>query len=338
MAVCLVLSVNRSRLCMKTASVFLIGLTYFLSACTASSIPAPVENVVVEQSVILEEPEPIVVRPDKYIIKSGETLHEIALNYGLEYQKIALWNGLDDPDRIYAGQVLLLKPPNNEPKVSVVGKKAVVEEKVVTLPAASTVISEYDEGGDKNSAALPVNVPVKKSPLAAKYIYSPQTLKKLTSQWRANREKKTPTPKPAPKEQSAAAKNIADSHARRRFDIDWIWPVKGKIENKFNERNKGINIIAQLGSPVSASADGKVVYVGSGVKSYGRLVIIKHQNDYLSAYAHNQKILVREGQVIKRGQQVATLGDSGATKPMLHFEVRKSGKPFDPLQVLPAKQ
>ena len=180
-------------------------------------------------------------------------------------------------------------------------------------------------------------MPIKKSPLAAKYIHSPKTLKKLLSQWRVNTEKKTQAPRKLPKEQPAA-EDIAVRQARRRFDIDWIWPVKGKIENKFNERNKGINIIAQLGSPVYASADGKVVYVGSGVKSYGRLVIIKHQNDYLSAYAHNQKILVREGQVIKRGQQVATLGDSGATKSMLHFEVRKSGKPFDPLQVLPAKQ
>ena len=304
---------------MKTGPILLIGLTYLLSACSVSSIPAPVENVIVEPSVILEEPEPVVIRPDKHLIKGGETLHEIALNYGLEYQKIALWNGLNDPDRIYAGQILLLKPPDNEPKVSVVSKKSVIEEKAVTLPAASTVLSEDDGDGDKNPADLPVNVPIKKSPLAAKYIHSPKTLKKLLSQWRVNTEKKTQAPRKLPKEQPAA-EDIAVRQARRRFDIDWIWPVKGKIENKFNERNKGINIIAQLGSPVYASADGKVVYVGSGVKSYGRLVIIKHQNDYLSAYAHNQKILVREGQVIKRGQQVATLGDSGATKSMLHLK------------------
>ena len=83
-------------------------------------------------------------------------MHEIALNYGLEYQKIALWNGLNDPDRIYAGQILLLKPPDNEPKVSVVSKKSVIEEKAVTLPAASTVLSEDDGDGDKNPADLPV--------------------------------------------------------------------------------------------------------------------------------------------------------------------------------------
>ena len=224
---------------MKTGPILLIGLTYLLSACSVSSIPAPVENVIVEPSVILEEPEPVVIRPDKHLIKGGETLHEIALNYGLEYQKIALWNGLNDPDRIYAGQILLLKPPDNEPKVSVVSKKSVIEEKAVTLPAASTVLSEDDGDGDKNPADLPVNVPIKKSPLAAKYIHSPKTLKKLLSQWRVNTEKKTQAPRKLPKEQPAA-EDIAVRQARRRFDIDWIWPVKGKIENKFNERNKGI--------------------------------------------------------------------------------------------------
>lgn len=117
--------------------------------------------------------------------------------------------------------------------------------------------------------------------------------------------------------------------------VRFSWPAKGKIVAGFNESsNKGINIAGKMGEPVDAAAEGKVVYAGSGLRGYGNLVIIKHENNYLTAYAHNSKILVKEGEMVKRGQRIADMGDSDAESVMLHFEVRRQGKPVDPMKFL----
>jgi len=119
---------------------------------------------------------------------------------------------------------------------------------------------------------------------------------------------------------------------------DWIWPVNGKVIDRFDEkRNKGIGIAAKEGDPVVASADGQVVYSGSGLRGYGNLVILKHNDDFISAYAHNRQILVKQGQVVKKGQRIAEVGKTDATQPKLHFEIRRQGKPVDPLAYLPPR-
>ncbi|MGI9338677.1 MAG: peptidoglycan DD-metalloendopeptidase family protein [Gammaproteobacteria bacterium] len=183
-------------------------------------------------------------------------------------------------------------------------------------------------------------MPVKEGPLAVKHIYTPETLAKVQKSEKPIPAAPATAAIPAVKPPSTSAETSGKKPPvllaqRRRFGVDWSWPSAGAVIEKFSESNKGINIAGKTGAPVYAGADGKVVYVGTGVKSYGRLVIIKHANDYLSAYAHNQTILVGEGDKVKRGQKIATLGDSGAPMPMLHFEIRKAGKPFDPLRVLP---
>ena len=117
----------------------------------------------------------------------------------------------------------------------------------------------------------------------------------------------------------------------------WLWPVKGKVIEKFSatkKLNKGIDIAAPLGTPVVSSRSGSVVYAGNRLKGYGNLIIVKHNNDYLSAYAHNKSLLVKEGDWVKQGQKIATLGDSSANQPKLHFEIRKRGKPLNPLSYL----
>lgn len=117
--------------------------------------------------------------------------------------------------------------------------------------------------------------------------------------------------------------------------VKFAWPAKGKVIAGFNESsNKGINIAGKMGEPVDAAAEGKVVYAGSGLRGYGNLVIIKHDGNYLTAYAHNSKILVKEGEAVKRGQRIADMGDSDADTAMLHFEVRRQGKPVDPMKFL----
>ena len=118
--------------------------------------------------------------------------------------------------------------------------------------------------------------------------------------------------------------------------VDWQWPTKGKLENLFNEAQgqKGIDILGSLGQDIKAAGPGKVIYSGEDLKGYGKLVIIKHNNSYLSVYAHNKELLVKEGQVVTKGQKIATMGDSGTDKVKLHFEIRKQGQSVDPTSFL----
>lgn len=135
------------------------------------------------------------------------------------------------------------------------------------------------------------------------------------------------TPTPAP----TAAKDPDD-------DLGWLWPAAGPVSAGFEEgRSKGVAITGKAGDPVLAAADGRVVYAGSGLRGYGNLVIVKHNNTYLTAYAHNQTLLVKEDQVVRRGQRIAEMGSSDADRVQLHFEIRKQGKPIDPQRLLPPR-
>jgi len=119
--------------------------------------------------------------------------------------------------------------------------------------------------------------------------------------------------------------------------LEWGMPAQGKLVAEFskNANRKGIDIAGARGQAITASAAGKVVYAGSGLRGYGKLVIIKHNNTYLSAYAHNERILVKEGQSVRKGQQIAEMGSTDAEQVKLHFEIRKQGKPVDPARYLP---
>ena len=120
----------------------------------------------------------------------------------------------------------------------------------------------------------------------------------------------------------------------------WAWPTQGSVISRFSSNgslNKGIDIAGELGQPVLAASDGSVVYAGSGLRGYGELIIIKHSDTYVSAYGHNRRLLVREGQQVKAGQSIAEMGSTGADRVKLHFEIRRQGKPVDPLQYLPRR-
>jgi lipoprotein NlpD len=121
-------------------------------------------------------------------------------------------------------------------------------------------------------------------------------------------------------------------------DLSWVWPATGPVASGFDEtRSKGVAITGKAGDPVLAAADGRVVYAGSGLRGYGNLVIVKHNATYLTAYAHNQTLLVKEDQVVRRGQKIAEMGSSDAERVQLHFEIRKQGKPVDPARLLPPR-
>ncbi|MDB5886404.1 MAG: peptidase, partial [Polaromonas sp.] len=121
-------------------------------------------------------------------------------------------------------------------------------------------------------------------------------------------------------------------------DVGWIWPAQGTLVAGFDEaKNKGLDISGKSGDPVVASADGRVVYSGAGLRGYGNLIILKHNNTFLTAYAHNKSLLVKEDQTVKKGQKIAEMGNSDADKVKLHFEIRRQGKPVDPAKYLPAR-
>ena len=153
-----------------------------------------------------------------------------------------------------------------------------------------------------------------------------------------------PTPAPPaaqPAQQAVPAPAASGAQADADADddnIDWAWPSNGKLLAGFSEpANKGIDLAGRIGDPVLAAAAGKVVYSGQGLRGYGKLVIIKHNKTFLSAYAHNSNILVKEGQSVTRGQRIAEIGNTDSDTPKLHFEIRRFGKPTDPIKFLPAR-
>ena len=313
-----------------------------IGGCAASTVPAPVQAIAGSESQLGD---PVVTRPASYVVESGDTLQEISLNVGLDYREIALWNAIANPDKIKIGQTLRLTPPPNSPSVATV-RPSKLSAATATAEAdakspdvsAPTIQPQTTLIGGGIAPAIPSSgkLIVKTSPRAEKLPYSKRNLATLQK-----RRITPPTPSPAalsvPKTPAKAAAT-APKATRQRFGIVWSWPSSGEVLSRFSDQRKGVDIGGKEGSPVFASADGKIVYVGTGVKSYGRLVIIKHDNDYLSAYAHNRKILSAEGDRVARGQQIAEMGGSGADRVQLHFEIRKAGKPIDPLLLLPDKK
>ncbi len=144
-----------------------------------------------------------------------------------------------------------------------------------------------------------------------------------------------PTPAAAPPAAAPAAEPEKPAAGTQGEAVDWIWPAKGKVLAGFTEATKGIDIAGKKGAPVVAAAAGRVVYAGQGLRGYGKLVIIKHSDIWLSAYAHNDNIVVKEQQDVKRGQKIAEMGSTDTDQVKLHFEVRRQGKPVDPARVLP---
>jgi lipoprotein NlpD len=147
-------------------------------------------------------------------------------------------------------------------------------------------------------------------------------------------------PTPQAPQPVATTPTSTQNTSTTRSAAGWVWPASGPLIGRFSSNgslNKGIDIAGELGQPVLAASDGSVVYAGSGLRGYGELVIIKHSDTYVSAYGHNRRLLVREGQQVKVGQTIAEMGSTGTDRVKLHFEIRRQGKPVDPLQYLPRR-
>jgi lipoprotein NlpD len=198
---------------------------------------------------------------DEHVVRSGETLTAIAWRYNKDPMDLAQWNGLQDPARIYPGQVIRLTAPP----------------------------------GMQGTARAPASTSLPRRELP-------------------------PIPSQPPPQ--------------------WTWPTGGAVAVEFGKRpgtGTGILIGGRFGDAVHAAASGRVVYAGNGLIGYGKLIILKHNDTYLSAYGHNASLLVREGETIKKGQRIATMGEGPGRVPRLHFEIRQNGKPVDPLRFLPPR-
>ncbi len=298
-----------------------IVLTLALMAGCATKHPAPMTERRSEQpgatGAATSAPEIPVEVVRLHVVKKGETLISIALQYGLDYRELAAWNNIEKLNIIRVGQELRVSAP-----LPVVESTSMAQNGVVVTPLMSAPpLTASETQALANSATLKVE------PRAQKVPYSDKALAQLEAEARAvtGALSSVPVTPLAP-----AVPSKADDE-----NIDWSAPAKGKLLAAYSEASKGMDIAGSLGAPVLAAASGKVVYSGTGLRGYGKLVIIKHNNTYLSAYAHNNSILVKEGQEVKKGQKIAEMGSSDSDQVKLHFEIRKQGKPVDPAKYLP---
>lgn len=297
---------------------FLALLTGALAACTTATRNAPV----IERTPAVKAPEAAKPRQPEgrgyYIVKRGDTLYRIALEFGQSYQDLVTWNNLANANDIKVDQVLRVAPPEaaaspSGPQTGTVASTSGVEVRPLTAPPAAAT------GAAANN---------KTGPKGEKRPYSDATLAEL---------QKSDSP-------STAAVNVepskpADSTPAPSANdegIAWIWPADGKLIGSFDGAKKGISIAGKLGQPIVAAGSGTVLYASS-VRGYGNLVIVKHTSNFLSAYAHTKTILVKEGQTVNKGQKIAEMGDSDADRVKLHFEIRQQGKPVDPTKFLPSR-
>ncbi len=264
-------------------------------------------------------------KPGYYTVKPGDTLVRIGLDSGHNWRDLARWNRLENPNLIEVGQVIRVAPPVGES----------------VMPRAAQGASPVQ------SAQTPANPTAGASPAASTsgVTTSPVTASQLQAQamgpvGAASGPTALPPLPPASAVQAPRAPEAGGTATPAEDEVAWAWPIAGggNLLAGFDEvRNKGLDIGGKAGDPVLAAADGRVVYAGAGLRGYGNLVILKHNNTYLTAYAHNQTLLVKEDQVVRKGQRIAEMGSTDADRVKLHFEIRRQGKPVDPAKLLPPR-
>lgn len=298
----------------------MLAAAALLAGCAAQR-PAPVVDrrappATAEVKPVPREVQVAPVVPSMYTVKRGDTLYSIALEHGIDYRDLARWNGMDDPSKLRTGQELRLAAPAEAPVPGVQVGSVHTQGGIEARPL----------GPATAAPAAPIPEGVRTGPQALRLPYSEQNLAALS------KGETRPEVKPEAKPAAPAAAPERDPEA-----IEFAWPARGKVLAGFSEpNNKGLDIAGKPGDPVLAAAPGRVMYTGTGIRGYGKLIVIKHDNNFNSVYAHNREILVKEGQNVTKWQRIAELGDTDADAPKLHFEIRKSGKPVDPLRYLPA--
>lgn len=296
-----------------------------LAACTSTG-PAPVSDRSSGRTVSRPVTPQIVPSTNGlHTVQRGDTLYAIAFANGLDHRDIARWNQLESADLILVGQVLRLTAPPGAVEIKPLDSEPAptatpLSEEPPMMRGPQAVLLPYSEANwaqvTAPQPAIAAVPPADKSPSTAA-VPPPVAVASI------------PPPAAMPPLSPAAANTPVSS---------WLWPAEGTLAGRFGAAGgKGIDIVGERNTPVKAVAPGKVVYSGSGLRGYGQLLIVKHAGEYLSAYAHNETILVKEGDMVAAGQKIALMGDSDANRVKLHFEIRRYGKPLDPLTYLPER-
>lgn len=285
---------------------------------------APTSTVMASPS----EPKPVrgphgaenVGKPGYYTVKPGDTLIRVGLETGQNWRDVARWNSVENPNLIDVGQVLRVVPPQADAAPSASGRsrgdagRASGSPSVAPVSQTASAPAVSGSNGSGGAVTSPVASSAEPVPIS------------------------TSPPTAVASGPAAAPVAVPPVSSKDDDGFSWIWPAGGSVISGFDEgKSKGVAIAGRQGDPVVASADGRVVYAGSGLRGYGNLVILKHNSTYLTAYAHNQSLLVKEDQAVRKGQKIAEMGSSDAERVQLHFEIRKQGKPIDPLKLLPVR-
>ncbi|MGC4061630.1 MAG: peptidoglycan DD-metalloendopeptidase family protein [Aquabacterium sp.] len=255
-------------------------------------------------------------KPGYYTVKPGDTLIRISLESGQNWRDLATWNNLENANLIEVGQVLRVVPPAADANAS---SNAIASAKPVTSPKIES----------RGLDSKPVAPKAASGAAAASGVASGA----------ASASSGAASGAPAGAVAAASTAESKDTKdAKDNDEPNWAWPANGPTIGGFDDgKRKGLAIGGKAGDPVMAAGNGRVVYAGSGLRGYGNLVIIKHNGDYLTAYAHNQTLLVKEDQEVRKGQKIAEMGSTDADRVELHFEIRKQGKPIDPAKQLPPR-
>jgi lipoprotein NlpD len=291
----------------------LLLLAGVLVSC-AGPPPAPVEDRGVQPGSHQATPD------GHYRVRRGDSLHAIAFKFGLDWREIARLNGISSPYTIYPDQVLRLTSAS--PGVAVDPRENPSSARVSPASSPATTTTHTIETPKSSTRTIGEPAPTVSGDRSAK---PPQ-------------ETAAPVP-PAEAAVRGTQAPAGSNYSAPAGDPDrWLWPTKGKLLSRFradDPSRKGIDIGGKAGQPVVATAAGQVVYSGSGLIGYGELIIIKHSDRMLSAYAHNSKRMVAEGQQVTAGSQIAEMGTNDRNQAVLHFEIRVNGSPHDPLAYLP---
>ncbi len=339
--------VVRTKLFAILSGLLLVFPSLLIVGCVAPH-PAP---VVESQRNLHQMPDKAVVTDRQtYLIQRGDTLYGVALKHGVDYRELAQWNGIVDPNALRIGQEIDLSVPSRQKSSS--QQEQVVEQQQANT-AQPTLFSVPQPIISSDAEQLPSAIPhsdrevsagsLVTEPKGVKLPYSETAVAQL-------RDSAGPGITPSPKVETVAVAPVTQTivekesappkissqkpEARNTSNIKWSWPTNGQVLSRYTEKSKGVSISGRSGQSIVASADGTVVYSGSGLRGYGKLIIVKHNDTYLSAYGHNSKILVREGEAVTKGQKIAEMGNTDSDIVKLHFEIRERGKPVDPLKFL----
>lgn len=336
-----------SVMCVSVRWSFIVVCIGLLAAC-ASDEPAPVEDRSTRSEFAESEAaRPPTTRPvpasGTYRVQAGDTLYAIAFNHGVDYRDLAQWNHIGQPYRIYVGQELRLDAPPaiastapapGNPVVAAVPEPSSAPN-VTPLTPAPPPRAPNPPPKPPASSAMFETVPADQTPTAPAPVEAPPPKAAAT-----NPPPPVMPPKPPIVAPAESPKPSEPPPQLNAGGVSWRWPASGSVVGTFvsgDQTRQGIDIAGNEGDAVTATADGEVVYSGNGLIGYGELIIIKHNANFLSAYGHNRKRLVQEGEKVKAGQRIAEMGATSAARNELHFEIRKNGKPVNPLEYLPVR-